>query len=116
MQSLRNDKQILIFCILIFRVESETESPDSSNFIGDRKFPNDFLFGAATAAFQIEGGWNASGKGPSIWDTFTHDHPELIADRQNADVGPDSYHFFEEDLKVMKSLGVSHSHRFENAF
>lgn len=93
--------------ILISSVESET--PDSSNVIGDRKFPDDFLFGAATAAFQIEGGWNASGKGPSIWDQFTHDHPELIADGQNADEGPDSYHFFEEDLKAIKSLGVRFS-------
>lgn len=87
----------------------ESESPDSSNVIGDRKFPDDFLFGAATAAYQIEGGWNASGKGPSIWDQFTHDHPEMIADGQNADDGPDSYHFFEEDLKAIKSLGVSNN-------
>lgn len=73
----------------------------------DRKFPDDFLFGTATAAYQIEGGWNADGKGPSIWDQFTHDHPELITDRQSADVGPDSYHFYEEDIKAVKSLGVS---------
>lgn len=72
----------------------------------DRKFPDDFLFGTATAAYQIEGGWNASGKGPSIWDQFTHDHPEMIADGSNGDVGPDSYHFYEEDIKAVKSLGV----------
>lgn len=97
----------------------ESETPDPSNVIGDRKFPDDFVFGAATAAFQIEGGWNASGKGPSIWDQFTHDHPELIADGQNADDGPDSYHFFEEDLKAVKSLGVimiSHNRKMRSQF
>lgn len=73
----------------------------------ERKFPDDFLFGTATAAYQIEGGWNASGKGPSIWDHLTQKHPELIADGQNANVGPDSYHFYEEDIKAVKSLGVS---------
>lgn len=94
------------FLISFFSVESNTPAP-SLNVVVDRKFPDDFLFGAATAAYQIEGAWNVSGKGPSIWDEFTHDHPELIADGQNGDVGPDSYHFFEEDIKAIKSLGVS---------
>lgn len=70
------------------------------------RFPDDFLFGASTAAFQIEGGWNASGKGPSIWDEFTHAHPEKVADHSNADVGPNSYEYYEDDIKAVKSLGV----------
>lgn len=73
----------------------------------DRKFPNGFLFGAATAAHQVEGAWNVSGKGPSVWDHFAHNHPELIVDGQNADVGPDSYQFYEEDIKAVKSMGVN---------
>lgn len=72
----------------------------------DRIFPDGFLFGTSTAAYQIEGAWNTSGKGPSIWDQFTHEHPDRIADRKNCDVGPDSYHFYEEDIKAVKSLGV----------
>lgn len=74
----------------------------------ERKFPDNFAFGASTAAYQIEGAWNADGKGPSIWDQFTHDHPDRIADGQNCDVGADSYHFYEEDIKAVKSLGVSY--------
>ena len=70
-------------------------------------FPKTFKFGSASAAYQVEGAWNLDGKTPSIWDTMTHDHPELIAERANGDVGPDSYHFYKEDVKALKSVGVS---------
>lgn len=70
-------------------------------------FPPDFSFGASTAAYQIEGGWEENGKGPSIWDTLVHDHPELVADRSTADVGPDSYHFYKSDLQALKQVGVN---------
>lgn len=70
-------------------------------------FPADFEFGVATAAYQIEGAWDADGKGPSIWDTYTHQHPELIADGSNGDIAANSYKFFEEDIDVIKQMGVS---------
>lgn len=69
-------------------------------------FPEEFKFGVATAAYQIEGGWNCDGRGPSIWDTFTHQHPELIDDHSNGDVGPDSYHLFDKDLEALIELQV----------
>lgn len=72
----------------------------------DRRFPDDFLFGAATAAYQIEGAWNLDGKGPSIWDEFTHSHPEKIADQQNADVGANSYEYYLDDIEALKNLSV----------
>lgn len=71
-----------------------------------KRFPDDFLFGASTAAFQIEGAWNVDGKGLSIWDEFTHLHPEKIEDGQNADVGPNSYDYFLDDIAAVKSLKV----------
>lgn len=64
------------------------------------------MFGASTAAYQIEGAWNIDGKGPCIWDEFTHSHPEKIKDHSNGDVGMNSYEFFEDDIKAVKSLGV----------
>ena len=73
-------------------------------------FPEDFIWGAASAAYQIEGGAFDDGKGQSIWDTFTH-KPGTIADGSNGDVACDSYHRLEEDLDTLKSLGIK-NYRF----
>lgn len=78
----------------------------ASASVNGKQFPSDFKFGAATAAYQIEGGWNADGKGPNIWDDFVHKHPELIANRDNCDVGPNSYEFYMDDIEAMKNLSV----------
>lgn len=65
------------------------------------------MFGVASAAYQIEGAWNVSGKGVNIWDTLTHQHPEKIVGRQNGDVGPDSYRYYADDIEAAKNLGVN---------
>lgn len=70
-------------------------------------FPENFKFGAASSSYQVEGAWNEDGKGPSIWDTFTHDHPELIADRSNGDTSANSYHFYMNDIEALQQVGVS---------
>lgn len=53
------------------------------------------------------GGYIEDGRGLSVWDTFTHDHPELITDGSNGDVGPYSYRYYEDDINAIKSMGVS---------
>jgi beta-glucosidase len=47
------------------------------------------------------------GKGPSIWDTYTHEHPEKIVDRSNGDIAANSYYKYKEDVKAIKDMGVN---------
>ncbi|CAG0889688.1 unnamed protein product [Cyprideis torosa] len=70
-------------------------------------FPKNFSWAVATASYQIEGAWNEDGKGPSIWDTFTHT-PGNVADGTNGDIACDSYHKWARDVDMLKELGVSH--------
>jgi len=77
-------------------------------------FPADFVWGTATSAYQIEGAWNADGKGPSIWDSFTHT-PGKILDATNGDVAVDHYHRYAEDVDLMAGLGFK-TYRFSVAW
>ncbi len=74
------------------------------------ELPPGFLFGASTAAFQIEGGASADGKGASIWDRFCH-FPGKVAGGDTGDVACDHYHRFEEDLDLMAAAGLT-AYRF----
>ncbi|XP_049791380.1 myrosinase 1-like [Schistocerca nitens] len=71
------------------------------------QFPDDFYFGASTAAYQTEGAWDADGKGVSIWDHMLHSQPNLTADGQNGDVAADSYHHFSEDVQALVGLNAN---------
>jgi len=68
-------------------------------------FPEDFVWGVATSAFQIEGGWDADGKGLSIWDTWTEGG---VSDGSDAKIACDSYHNYEEDARIISELGATH--------
>ena len=70
-------------------------------------FPSDFRWGAATAAYQIEGGAREGGRGLSIWDTFSHT-PGKTANGDTGDVACDHYHLWESDIAMMKGLGLKH--------
>jgi beta-glucosidase len=69
------------------------------------KFPDGFLWGCATAAYQIEGAVGEDGRKPSVWDTFSHT-PGKTHNGETGDVADDSYHLYKTDIQLMKSLGV----------
>ena len=64
------------------------------------------MWGCATAAYQIEGGAQADGRGPSLWDIFSHT-PGKTHHGDTGDVADDSYHLYKEDVQLLKNLGVS---------
>ncbi|ONM32568.1 4-hydroxy-7-methoxy-3-oxo-3,4-dihydro-2H-1,4-benzoxazin-2-yl glucoside beta-D-glucosidase 1, chloroplastic-like [Zea mays] len=103
-------------CNLSFRPRA-AESQNGSQTLSPSEvpkrdwFPSDFIFGAATSAYQIEGGWNEDGKKPSTWDHFCHTFPDWIADHSNGDVAADSYHMYKEDVRLLKEIGMD-SYRF----
>ncbi|KAG6860130.1 hypothetical protein C0995_015365 [Termitomyces sp. Mi166 len=73
----------------------------------ERPLPKNFLFGFATASYQIEGSPSAGNRGPSIWDTFAHKDPSPIADRSSGDTATDSYRRWKEDIALVKSYGAN---------
>ncbi len=73
-------------------------------------FPDGFIWGASTAAYQIEGAVTADGRGPSVWDTFSHT-PGKVRGGDTGDVACDSYHRYREDVALLASLGLT-SYRF----
>src|SRR4051812_13279079 len=70
------------------------------------EFPGGFLWGAATAAYQVEGAANEDGRAPSVWDTFCRTRPGAIALDHTGDVAVDHYHRYREDVALMKDLGL----------
>jgi beta-glucosidase len=77
-------------------------------------FPQNFIWGCSTSAYQFEGAWNEDGKDVSIWDTFTH-IPGKIANDETGDVAIDHYHRYKEDVGVMKELGLD-AYRFSTSW
>ncbi len=84
------------------------------NAINNPDFPEGFLWGASTSAYQIEGAWNEDGKGKSIWDTFSHTPGKIYKD-QNGDIAADHYHHWHDDFDFLKKLNLN-SYRFSIAW
>ncbi len=79
-----------------------------------RTFPSDFVFGSATASYQIEGAVHEGGRGPSIWDTFSHT-PGTVLNGDTGDVAADHYHRVAQDIAIMRDLGLE-AYRFSIAW
>src|ERR1700733_14813620 len=78
------------------------------------RFPSNFMWGCATASYQIEGGANEDGRKPSVWDTFSHT-PGKTFQGETGDVADDSYHLYKEDVRLLKNLGAK-CYRFSIAW
>ena len=78
--------------------------------MSEARFPRAFYFGAATAAYQIEGAWDEEGKGPSVWDTFVR-RKGATWQGQRGDVADDHYHRYREDVSILQAIGAN-AYRF----
>ena len=82
------------------RVSSAAPAPTST-----RPFPENFVWGSATAAYQVEGAVHLDGRGPSIWDTWSH-QPGNVVHNDTGDVADDFFDRYPSDVALMKSLGL----------
>ncbi len=82
-----------------------TLEPSHSVTGSPRTFPSDFLWGSATASYQVEGAVHEAGRGPSIWDTFSHT-PGKTNNGDTGDVADDFFHRYRDDIALMKQLGL----------
>ena len=74
------------------------------------KFRCDFLWGSASAAYQVEGAWDKEGKGPSVWDIYTK-KPGTTYKDTNGDIAVDNYNKYKEDVALMAEMGLK-AYRF----
>ncbi|OWM73471.1 hypothetical protein CDL15_Pgr026570 [Punica granatum] len=106
---------LLLSSLLVVNIAGAEDafSPKSydSATLNRSSFPSGFLFGMASSSYQYEGAANVDGRGPSIWDFYTHRYPEKITDGSNGDIASDSYHKYKEDVAIMKEMGLD-AYRF----
>lgn len=85
-------------CLVLLSLLFETIVASDGEFC----FPSDFLFGSATAAYQVEGGWNETGREPSIWDAYCREHEQV----ECANVADDMLHRYRSDIQLMRQMGL----------
>ena len=90
------------------------KAPTLMTETAERPFPSNFLFGAATAAYQIEGAAHEGGRRDSIWDAFSR-VPGAVINADNGDVACDHYHLYRDDVALMKSMGLQ-TYRFSTSW
>ncbi|CAM0952358.1 unnamed protein product [Alopecurus aequalis] len=101
------------FFVALVVVFTAALTPRHASALTRHDFPEGFVFGAGTSAFQVEGAAAEDGRKPSIWDTFTHQGYSF--DGSTADVSADQYHHYKEDVKLMHKMGLD-AYRFSIAW
>jgi beta-glucosidase len=91
-------------------VNAVPQAAEAQGATSNRRFPSDFLWGSATASYQIEGGADEGGRGRSIWDTYSHT-PGKTLNGDTGDVADDHYHRWAEDVEHIRALGLG-AYRF----
>ncbi|GAB2229797.1 hypothetical protein Droror1_Dr00014053 [Drosera rotundifolia] len=100
----------LFLLVLILTNNIANATLDDVKLLGRRKFPNRFVFGTATSAYQVEGMADKGGRGPSIWDEFVK-IPGIVAKNATGEVSVDQYHRYKEDVDLMVKLNFD-AYRF----
>lgn len=101
---------LLGLLVLLGSLTSSGSAHDAAS-LNRSSFPAGFIFGTASSSYQYEGAAKEGGRGPSIWDTYTHRYPGRMTDRSNGDVAIDQYHRYKEDVGIMKEMGLD-AYRF----
>lgn len=104
---------VLLYLFVVVNIELQTYCSDAAT-INRGSFPKGFVFGTASSAYQYEGAVNEDGRGTTVWDKFAHTFGKII-DFSNADVAVDQYHRYNEDIKLMKDMGMD-AYRFSIAW
>lgn len=102
---------LIVLLPLLLTTVSSGLADDYEAQLDRKSFPEGFVFGTASSAYQYEGGAREDGKGLSSWDKYTHSHPERILDGSNGDVAVNQYHRYKEDVNIMKDMGLD-AYRF----
>uniref|UniRef100_A0ACD5XJW4 Uncharacterized protein n=1 Tax=Avena sativa TaxID=4498 RepID=A0ACD5XJW4_AVESA len=100
---------ITFYSLFLFLLYSASHLADPVLGFTRSDFPRDFVFGAATSAYQYEGAVAEDGRSPSIWDTFTH--AGKMSDNSTGDVAADGYHKYKDDVKLMADTNLE-AYRF----
>ncbi|KAJ0039056.1 hypothetical protein Pint_23520 [Pistacia integerrima] len=104
----RKDIALAVSVLLVFQIQT------CFSQINRASFPKGFVFGTASSAFQHEGAVKEDGRGPTVWDKFSHSFGKIM-DFSNADVAVDQYHLYPEDIDRMKDMGMD-AYRFSIAW
>lgn len=83
-------------------LSTDTRSTSSSHFSQD----SPFLWGSATASYQVEGAYQEDGRGMTVWDIYSHT-PGKVANNDNGDIATDHYHRYREDIQLLQNMGIN---------